>query len=333
MALDVEYDEEQRAFVAAIRTLGERCRTEWVSPSAADGFPTRTWSELADIGCFALAETSGAAVELVAVLEELGRLGCPGPLWETVLAVRALDAELVAGVAELAGDGAVDGELVDGVVAGTRVATVASGGLVPWAGRAAVILERAPDGVWLCEARPTGVPVTVLTSQTWTAARPRRLARVAADRARAATDLAELALAAYLVGACGRIVAEAAGYAAARRQFGRPLGDLQGVAFPLAECDVGVAAARAVTRRAAADLATGTPVPAGMPLLSAARAARGVVSTGFQTYGALAFTEESSVAPAARMITQLVVAGLPPWRRDACQAEVLRPDRPDRLES
>jgi alkylation response protein AidB-like acyl-CoA dehydrogenase len=326
VALDVEYDEQQRAFVAAIRTLGERCRTEWESPSSADGFPVRTWSELAEIGCFALAETSGTAVELVAVLEELGRLGCPGPLWETVLAVRALTDEAPGGVA---GDAALPG----GVVDGTRVATVVSAGLVPWAGRAAVVLERAADGLWLCEARPTGVPVTVLTSQTWTAARPRRLARVADDRARAATELAELALAAYLVGACGRLVAEAAGYAATRRQFGRPLGDLQGVAFPLAECDVGVAAARAVTRRAAADLAAGTPVPAGLPLLSAARAARRVVSTGFQTYGALAFTEESSVAPAARTITQLVVAGLPPWRRHACQAEALGLGRPDRLES
>lgn len=312
MALDVGYDEQQRAFVDAIRILGERRRTEWDSP-ATDGFPARTWSELADIGFFALAQDDADAVELAAVMEELGRIGCPGPLWETVLAVRALDAELVRVVVD-----------------GTEVATVASAGFVPWAGRAAVVLERAADGIWLCAARPTGVPVAVLTSQTWTAAHPRRISRVADARARAATDLAEMALAAYLVGATGRVVAEAAAYVAARRQFGRPLGDLQGVAFPLAECDVAVAAARAVTRRCAADLAAGSPVLAGMPLLSAARAARRVVTTGFQTYGALAFTEESAIAPAARRITQLVVTGLLSWRRQACQTEALNagPGRP-----
>jgi alkylation response protein AidB-like acyl-CoA dehydrogenase len=297
--IETEYDDQQRAFAAAVRTLGERLSGSWTGGS----FPESTWRELGAIGLFELATEDSGAVELAAVMEELGRLGCSGPLWETVYAVRTLGA----GVGRP-------------VLDGTAVAVVASGGMVPWGGRAGVVLDRDADGTWLCEP-VTGAAVTVLTGDTWTAATPRRLRPVDAD---AATALAETAAAAYLAGAAGRLITDAAGYVAVRRQFGRPLGDLQAVAHPLAHCDVVVAAARALTRRTAAAIAAGRPAPAtGPALVSAARAARATVAAAFQVYGALAFTEESPVAGAARRITEISTAALPGWRRRAVAARLL----------
>jgi alkylation response protein AidB-like acyl-CoA dehydrogenase len=297
--IETEYDDQQRAFAAAVRTLGERLRGSWTGGS----FPESTWRELGAIGLFELATEDEGAVELAAVLEELGRLGCSGPLWETVYAVRTLGA----GVGRA-------------VLDGTEVAVVASGGMVPWGGRAGVVLDRDADGTWLCEP-VTGAAVTVLTGDAWTAATPRRLHPVDAA---AGTALAETAAAAYLAGAAGRLIADAAGYVAVRRQFGHPLGHLQAVAHPLAHCDVVVAAARALTRRTAAAIAAGRPVPAtGAALVSAVRAARETVAVAFQVYGALAFTEESPVAGAARRITEISTAALPGWRRHAIAARLL----------
>jgi alkylation response protein AidB-like acyl-CoA dehydrogenase len=296
--IETEYDDQQRAFADAVRTLGERLSGSW----AGGSFPERTWRELGAIGLFDLATDDSGAVELAAVMEELGRLGCSGPLWETVYVVRTLGADVPPSVLD-----------------GSAVAVVASGGMVPWGSRASVVLDRDAHGAWLCEPA-AGATLTVLTGDSWTAATPRRLHPVDAGTA---TALAETAAAAYLTGAAGRLIADAAGYVAVRRQFGRPLGDLQAVAHPLAQCDVTVAAARALTRRTAAVIAAGRPAPTGPTLVSAVRAARATTAVAFQVYGAMAFTEESPVAGAARRITEIATAVLPAWRRRAAAAQVL----------
>jgi alkylation response protein AidB-like acyl-CoA dehydrogenase len=118
--------------------------------------------------------------------------------------------------------------------------------------------------------------------------------------------MAHLALAANLVGAATRLLRDTAGYAATRVQFRRPLGDFQGVAFPLAEVDASLAAARALVRRAATLLAAGAQAEfAATALRSAVRAASKAVHACFQAYGAMAFTEECDAARYGRRIAQL----------------------------
>ncbi|MGE5156285.1 MAG: acyl-CoA dehydrogenase family protein, partial [Betaproteobacteria bacterium] len=211
--LEVEYDDQQRAFSDAVRLLCDRVRPEWTEQR----FPERTWAELAAIGLFELVEPSGTA-ELAAVLTELGAQGCPGPLWDAVLAIGALPPESTR-------------SLVDG----SQVAVVGTGDRWPWPDRAGLAVELGPDGAWLARLPPHTPRRRVLTGEQWAAGQATRLDPIAQHRLTDALDRADLAAAAYLTGAAERLVADAARYVAARQQFGQPLGDRQGVAFPLAE--------------------------------------------------------------------------------------------------
>src|SRR5690606_4261614 len=87
MGFEGDDDEQARAFVVAARGV---CRRHDPPVPADDGFPESFWRDLAELGFFSLATSGETAVEIAAVTEELGGHGCPGPLWETVLAVRAL---------------------------------------------------------------------------------------------------------------------------------------------------------------------------------------------------------------------------------------------------
>src|SRR5947208_421601 len=74
------------------------------------------------------------------------------------------------------------------------------------------------------------------------------------------------ALGAYLVGAGTRAVRASADYAAARRQFGRAIGDFQAVAHPLATAFAQLVATRTLVRMAARAIDDGD---AGAPALAA----------------------------------------------------------------
>jgi alkylation response protein AidB-like acyl-CoA dehydrogenase len=110
--------------------------------------------------------------------------------------------------------------------------------------------------------------------------------------------LAEIAIAAYLCGAAGALVDGAATYARDRRQFGRPIGEFQAVAFPLADAYVRVTAATQLTSDAAAriDSGDGDGPTAPTARLSARRAALLAVHTCHQVYGAISYTTESPMA-------------------------------------
>ena len=310
MPIDTGYDEQQRAFADAVRELARRRAPEWAS---GDAFPEETWRDLARIGLFALAvDGVDAAVETAAVCEALGGAGCPGPLWETVTAVRAAGPDLAAALA-----------------AADQVATVVAGGLAPWGGRADAFFALSAAGLAECAPpAPGGGPVTMIGGGRWTRVRPEPVRTV--DPARGAVPLGEVALAAYLCGAAGRLLADAAAYAASRHQFRRPIGDFQAVAFALAEADVAVAAARNLVRRAAYRLATGCPGAdrdTRAAVLSAARAARTTTHHTFQAYGAMAFTEENGTARLGRRIAVLLTQALAAHRRDACLADLTEATR------
>jgi hypothetical protein len=67
----------------------------------------------------------------------------------------------------------------------------------------------------------------------------------------AALDSGRLGIAASAVGLAQAALDHAAGYARSREQFGKPIGEFQGVGFMLADMDTRISAARALTLHAA----------------------------------------------------------------------------------
>ena len=123
---------------------------------------------------------------------------------------------------------------------------------MPWATRAdlmfdAAELTAAGGTLWRCESVRIDGEFTVLGHE--------RAARIEFTRGDAlvvsqrVTALADLALAAYLVGAGRRVMTDVVRYVHARTQFRKTLSQFQAVAHPLAECDTRIAAA----------VGTGTP--------------------------------------------------------------------------
>jgi len=299
MALETSYGPDQRAFADAIAAFARDHRKAWqpdpVTGFAPPAFPTEVWRGLADLGVLGLGRPdSGAApADVAAAAEALGREGVPGPLWHTMLAGALLDTEAVA--------------------TGAVVVSAGVPALMPWATDAGVFLDLTglrEGEIWHCTATSVGEPVAMLGHESWAPATLHRERSLAVPAS--AVLLADLAHAGYLVGAADRILADAAAYVASRQQFGRALGDFQGVALPLAACAARLSAAGALVRRAAA---TGDPVTGQLALASSARAARETLYQCHQGYGAIGFTEEGPLAWLGPRIGLLAAEAESPWRR------------------
>jgi hypothetical protein len=275
----------------------------------ADGvLPREAWRGLGDLGVLACAtpEGDGGACEIVAALEVLGRACFPGPLAASFLATQILPERERRRVA-----------------AGEALVAVGTPPLVPWAAAADLFIEL--DGARAFLARPEGevVRVETLGAEPW--GRVELARELDLGPCVRAIALADLALAAYLAGAGQRLVDGASEHARSRRQFGRPIGDFQAVAHPLADCAMRLAAARTRARCAAASFDAGEPrvTPlAAAARLSASRASLEAASTSHQVFGALGVTLEGPAFFASRRVRQLVA--LPPGEEHAREA-VLEP--------
>ena len=127
------------------------------------------------------------------------------------------------------------------------------------------------------------------------------------------TCVSDVARAAYLAAAGQRLVDAAAAHARNRVQFGRPIGDFQAVAHPLADCASRLLAARTLARVAAfwIDCGSGdSGVQAATARLSAGSAALESAHVAHQVFGAVGITLEGPAFAASRCIRQLV--SLPP---------------------
>jgi alkylation response protein AidB-like acyl-CoA dehydrogenase len=305
---EVDYDEQQRSYAQAISAFCADHAQAWTDPAAAAGIPAAFWAGLGDLGALGLtAPDSGAQpLDIVAAHEALGAGGAPGPLWQTALVA-----------------GALEGDDLDGVGSGRLVATVGSAAQMPWADRADLVFdasELGPEGgsLWRCESVHIGYEFVLLGHE--------RAARVEFTRGAAlvvtgqGSALAELALAAYLVGAGRRVMTDVVRYVRSRKQFRRVLAQFQAVAHPLAECDTRIAAAGALVRRAASRFATrpegatGVRLDAGVALASAARASRQAVYQAHQAYGGIGYAEEGPLAWIGSRIGQLSTEAHARWR-------------------
>ncbi|WP_131742985.1 acyl-CoA dehydrogenase [Actinomadura roseirufa] len=272
--------EEHEALADSVRGFTERNVPATVVRAALEADEeTRPafWPALAEQGLLGLhlAEEHGGQgyglLELAVAVEELGRAAAPGPFLPTVLASAAVDAcgnakaraELLPSLADgsrtaaVALDGAFTGRLDDGalVVSGTAgtVLGAASADLL-------VLPVATGDGEQWVAVDADALRVTPVESLD----RVRRLGAVEAAGAvvTAGRVLDGLttgrvrALAAALFGAeaaglAGWLVTTAAEYARVREQFGRPIGQFQGVKHKAARSLIALEQARAAAWDAA----------------------------------------------------------------------------------
>ncbi len=288
--LDLSYSAEQDALADSVRGVVSR----HIDSDDPAGIPHRVWKALAELGVLGLAtpEGGGGAQEIAAVMEVLGEAGTPGPLVATFMAT-----QLVAQPER------------DRLARGSGIASVGSPPLMPWAPFADVFVELADDGAWL--ARPAGdiETVSTLAGEPWGRTRLDRVAAVDGSDWRRALVVGDVAVAAYLVGAAGHLVTITSQWLRDRVQFGRPIGQFQSLAHPLADVAIRARAARALTRIAAyaadsADEAAASSAAA-TARLSATRAALDATYRAHQSFGALGFTVEGPVARIGQQVRQV----------------------------
>ncbi len=307
MSLRLSYDDEQLALQGSIDGY---CRRAGTGPLFAvdQPLPAGFWEGLAELGVLGLGtETGGGgALEIVAAMETLGAHGAPGPLVGTYTATSLL------GSAE-----------VERIASGTTLVSVGQGELFPWAPVADVFVEIDGDSAWRVE--PSEVVDTVETTATepWGRFRPTRLELL--DSAVTALARAEIAIAAYAVGAAQQLLDLAADYARDRVQFNKPIGAFQAVSHPLAIGAMRVNASRILTRGAAQQLDRGGPdaaVAAATARLSAVGSTTAVGYQAHQAFGAIGFTLEGPVVHLSHRIRQV---GLLPPHQSRSRCLVLQP--------
>jgi alkylation response protein AidB-like acyl-CoA dehydrogenase len=271
------------------------------------------WEDLAELGWLGLhlpEEHGGSGFglpELVVVVEELGRAVAPGPFLSTVIASAVIDA---AGTGEQKGrwlPGLADGSVVAGValVADVRADGGKAAGTAPavlGGGLAQLLVLPAGEDVVVVEAGAAGVRVETPANLDPT----RRCARVTlegdgvavevlAGARRALTDVGRVLAAAEATGVAIECTEQAAAYAKARVQFGRPIAMFQAVKHHCANMLVASELATAAVwdaARAAAEGGDQLSVAAAMAASLALAAADECANLNTQVHGGIAMTWE-----------------------------------------
>ncbi|XRQ04726.1 acyl-CoA dehydrogenase [Actinomadura welshii] len=339
--------EEHRDLRDAVRALTARQVTRTVVRAAVDAEREKLpafWDDLAAQGLLGLhlPESAGGAgyglVELAVVVEELGRAIAPGPFLPTVLASavlhRAGHAEhlpLLAGGTKTGAVGLDAGGLTL-ARSGDEITLTGTSGPVMGAPLADVLVLPAKDGdgtAWIVVPRDR-VTVHELPSHDLT----RRMARVESENtavparsvlnmdAQDVRDLAAVLFAAEASGLADWATSTAAEYAKVREQFGRPIGQFQGVKHRCARMLAHAEQARACAWDAAR--AQEPEVGAREASLAAAVAGATSVQAAFQaakdciqTLGGIGFTWEHDASLCLRRAQTLRVLLGPAagWRR------------------
>ena len=282
------------------------------------------WDDLAALGWLGLhlpESVSGSGYglpELVVVAEELGRALTPGAFVPTVIASAVIDA---AGSDELKAKrlpGLADGSVCGGValtsdmtVAGGRAAGTAPA--VLGGGLANVLVLPAGDDAIVVDASSSDVKVEVPKNLDPT----RRCPRVTLSDAtvdvitggrRVLVDLGRVLVAAEAVGVATECTAQAAEYAKAHVQFGRPIATFQAVKHHCANMAVAAELATAAVwdaARAAAEGGDQLTYAAAVAAALAIAAADECANLNTQVHGGIAITWEHDAHLYMRRATAL----------------------------
>ena len=283
------FTEDQLLFAAGLRDMlskecpPSRVRAVWDDGSGHD---PALWAQLAEMGVLSMlvpesaGGMGGTEVDLVLLLEELGRAAVPGPVLETAAVVApALGAEMASG--DVIGTAAIEPCGVTApYVPHAQVAEVVlvPGGIVRTAGATLTDVEGIDGGRRLYEV--TG-PVEAFAYDE-----------------DLAFDRGALAASAYLVGLSSWMIDTAAEYARQREQYGRPIGVNQAVKHLLADALLKVEFAKPALYRAAWSVSVGEPTRArdvSMAKAFASDAAYRATRSSMQVHGAIGYTWEADL--------------------------------------
>lgn len=294
-SLNLDFNEDQCAIADAVSSFCTDHINLHNLKKLHPTFERSAWQALAELGVFAPATAlgEGGALELCAIHESLGRHVFPGPLAATCLATQVLQ-----------------GDELAAVVAGKQLVSLSNSGdtLLPWGGDAQVFLQS--DGVQVHRASLQGkAEVTqTLGGEPWARGTLQITQKNLAGAERGLL-LNGITTAAYLAAAGVQLVKESADYANVRKQFGKTLGEFQGVAHPLADAQISLVAAQQLARAAACcfdqnDFAKASEYSAAARI-SASRAALKAAYVCHQVYAGIGITLEGPAFHITRRIRQL----------------------------
>jgi len=340
--LDVRLSEEQELLRASAREILTReCPMALVRAMIDDsrGLPDELWKKMAELGWMGLPFSrshDGAGLgflDLVVLLEEMGRALVPGPFFSSVA--------LAGAAVDLAGDESQKRALLPPLARGERRAALAlveeperwdadgvrlearrSAGGLRLGGAKRFVLD-APSADWLVvvtrlEGELALLAIDVRTpgvTQTPTALvdATRKAARVSFDGAAVPADgvlargaesfaplldRAKVALCAEMLGGAQRALELSIAYARTREQFGQPIGSFQAIQHRLADMLVAVEGARSATWYAAWAIERGEPdahLAACMAKAYVSEAYARIAGDAIQIHGGLGFTWEQDV--------------------------------------
>ncbi|GGL86514.1 acyl-CoA dehydrogenase family protein [Glutamicibacter protophormiae] len=314
--------EEQRALAEAIDQVIESLGGTAVARAASEGdaAPARAlWEQLAELGLLGLCideadgGMGGTPVDLIVAFERLGYHAAPGPYLESAALLPDL----------------VDPALRESLADGSAIATAAIPGFVPYALDAQLCSQQfivTADSITPAEAGEGQESIDAArTLHELTPAGP--AAALDPEAVALAIDRATLGSAAMLLGAGERLLEEAVAYAKLREQFGRVIGEYQGLKHQLANVRVALTFARPLLKGAALDLGT----PSGERSMSAAKVAASdaailAARTALQVHGAIGYTQEHDLSLWLTRVHALASAwGTTRYHRSRIAASILTP--------
>ena len=348
--MDFSYKEEQQAFADALRRWVERDYTfekrRAIVHSEA-GVSPEAWATLVELGMTALPVPEaqggfdGTAVDMLVVMQELGRGLVVEPYFATVLGAKflalaggqeALLERIAAGEVKLACALAEQQSRHDL----SAISAVATGGLENAAvsGVKTVVLHGGQADAFIVSAKVDGAIALFLVDADTAGVAVRdyrtidgmRAATVSFDHApatplgapgqgweilEAATDYGATLLCAEAVGVMDALFAATLDYLKTRQQFGAPIGKFQALQHRMADMFIHLEQARSIAMLAAVKVASGDAEER-RRVVSAAKARVGqaaqfVGQQAVQLHGGMGVTDE---LPAAHLFKRLTTIGL-----------------------
>jgi alkylation response protein AidB-like acyl-CoA dehydrogenase len=291
------------------RLLNEQSSMARVRAATPSGFDPVLWSALAELGAFGMRvpEAAGGVglglMDAAILMEEAGRTLASGPIAETLVAARLLASF----------DTAASRDLLERVMAGTSVATIALRDVaeepVQWVAGGAVaaaVIARAGGEIVLLTVPPEACGVEPNLASTPIAeltlgALPRTvLSADAAGLAVFAQAIEEwkLLIAAALAGLSREAIRLAAAYACERSQFGQLIGTYQAISHPLADLITEVDGGKYLLWKTIHDIAHESPQAGAQISLAAwwaATTASRAVARALHTFGGYGLTNDYDI--------------------------------------